>query len=112
VQEPHNAHRGFAWFVVWSLIAQVAMGVYLKLHLEKGINGRIRPLFVTAHRCLGILVPVIGYTQIVLVSDASLLICKLSWHLTIENRVSLLLSAFAMAVSIFQVIQSLPIIFA
>ncbi|KAG2189166.1 hypothetical protein INT44_004308 [Umbelopsis vinacea] len=64
--EPHNAHRGFAWFVVWSLVAQVAMGFYLKLHLEKGIHGRIRSLFVTAHRWLGILVPVIGYTQIVL----------------------------------------------
>lgn len=73
VQEPHNAHRGFAWFVVWSLIAQVAMGFYLKLHLEKGIHGRIRVLFVTAHKWLGILVPVIGYTQIVLVSDVSLL---------------------------------------
>ncbi|KAG2174969.1 hypothetical protein INT43_006031 [Umbelopsis isabellina] len=64
--EPHTAHRGFAWFVVWSLVAQVAMGIYLKLHLERGIHGRIRRLFVFAHKCLGVLIPVIGYTQIVL----------------------------------------------
>jgi hypothetical protein len=67
MQEPHNAHRSFAWFVIWSLVAQVGMGIYLKLHMEKGIHGRIRPLFVFAHKCLGVMVPVIGYTQIVLV---------------------------------------------
>jgi len=64
--EPHNAHRSFAWFVIWSLVAQVGMGIYLKLHMEKGIHGRIRPLFVFAHKCLGVMVPVMGYTQIVL----------------------------------------------
>lgn len=76
------------------------MGVYLKLHLEKGIHGRIRVLFVSAHRWLGILVPVIGYTQIVLVSDISLSYKLLQSMIDHWSRVLLPLSAFAMAVSI------------
>ncbi|KAI8642265.1 hypothetical protein BD408DRAFT_344640, partial [Parasitella parasitica] len=73
--EPHIAHRWFAHIVVWSVISQFAIGVYLKLHLEKGILGKIRPLLTKTHKYLGASIPVIGYTQIVLGVIASLGFC-------------------------------------
>lgn len=61
-----NAHSSFATYVVLFLICQVCLGVYLKLHWEKGLNKWLRPISVKFHRTLGVLVPIIGYAQIVL----------------------------------------------
>lgn len=74
-KEPHIAHRWFAHIVVWSVIGQFGLGVYLKLHLEKGILGKIRPLLTKIHKYLGASIPVIGYVQIVLGVIASLGFC-------------------------------------
>ncbi|CDH60669.1 integral membrane protein [Lichtheimia corymbifera JMRC:FSU:9682] len=73
--EPHIAHRWFASILIWLLVGQLAIGVYLKLHLERGIHGRIRPFVVPFHKVLGALVPVIGYVQILLGVIASLGFC-------------------------------------
>ncbi|OBZ90634.1 Protein YTP1 [Choanephora cucurbitarum] len=73
--EPHIAHRWFASIVIWLVVSQFVLGVYLKLHLEKGIQGKIRPAMTKLHKAMGALVPVIGYVQIVLGVIASLGFC-------------------------------------
>ncbi|KAI8374685.1 uncharacterized protein BYT42DRAFT_415689 [Radiomyces spectabilis] len=73
--EPHIAHRWFAYIVIWAIVIQFCAGVYLKLHLEKGIHGRIRPAFKLLHRYCGISVPIVGYVQIMLGVIASLGFC-------------------------------------
>ncbi|OZJ02628.1 hypothetical protein BZG36_03843 [Bifiguratus adelaidae] len=73
--EPHNAHRHFAWFVVWALVSQVAMGAYLKLHWERWGNGWLRRWIVPLHKIVGIAIPVIGYVQMVLGVIASVGFC-------------------------------------
>ncbi|KAI7866545.1 hypothetical protein BDF14DRAFT_1812507 [Spinellus fusiger] len=64
--EPHVAHRWFADIIIAAVTIQLGMGVYLKLHIERGILGYIRPFFVKLHKGLGAMIPVIGYVQIVL----------------------------------------------
>lgn len=46
------------------LAAQVILGIYLKLHLEKGVNGKIRKHVVTLHGVIGKLLPVVSWVQI------------------------------------------------
>ncbi|OQO04502.1 hypothetical protein B0A48_09424 [Cryoendolithus antarcticus] len=58
-----NAHAGFANWLMLLLIVQVVLGVYLRLHLEKGFLGRVRPLQVKAHGILGGLIPVAAWVQ-------------------------------------------------
>ncbi|GES79386.1 integral membrane protein [Rhizophagus clarus] len=60
-----NVHRTFASTVVFTLTCQVLLGIYLKLHLEKGFNKRFRPLAVKFHQIIGITIPFIGYIQMV-----------------------------------------------
>ncbi|RUP43796.1 hypothetical protein BC936DRAFT_136715 [Jimgerdemannia flammicorona] len=73
--EPHNAHRGFAYVVIWTLAGQIAAGVYLKLHWTHGTHMRIRRVIVAAHGWVGVMVPVLGYTQMVLGVIASVGFC-------------------------------------
>ncbi|KAI7904892.1 uncharacterized protein BX663DRAFT_503941 [Cokeromyces recurvatus] len=73
--EPHIAHRWFANIVIWTIISQFSLGVYLKLHLERGIHGKIRPILAKLHKWMGASIPVIGYIQIVLGVIASLGFC-------------------------------------
>ncbi|KAI8378524.1 hypothetical protein BD560DRAFT_453397 [Blakeslea trispora] len=58
-----------------TVVSQFALGVYLKLHLEKGIQGKIRPWMTKLHKIMGALIPVVGYVQIVLGVIASLGFC-------------------------------------
>ncbi|RHZ74065.1 hypothetical protein Glove_227g76 [Diversispora epigaea] len=60
-----NVHSSFATYVVLFLMSQIGLGVYLRLHLERGPNKWLRPISVKFHRVLGVCVPVIGYIQIV-----------------------------------------------
>ncbi|ORZ25423.1 hypothetical protein BCR42DRAFT_340494 [Absidia repens] len=73
--EPHIAHRWFATIVIWVVSIQFGAGVYLKLHMEKGIHGRIRKWFVRLHKILGASIPVVGYVQIMLGVIATLGFC-------------------------------------
>ncbi|KAG0950377.1 hypothetical protein G6F29_007444 [Rhizopus arrhizus] len=73
--EPHIAHRWFADIVIWTVIMQFVLGVYLKLHLERNFHGRVRPVLVKIHKILGASIPVIGYVQIMLGVIASLGFC-------------------------------------
>lgn len=73
--EPHNAHRGFANVVVWTVFFQVLAGMYLKLHWTHGIHSGIRRIVVATHGCAGVMIPLLGYTQMVLGVIASVGFC-------------------------------------
>ncbi|KAL2002602.1 hypothetical protein VTN02DRAFT_6412 [Thermoascus thermophilus] len=60
-----NIHAGFANVLMLMLVAQVVLGVYLKLHLSKGINGRIRRFIVIGHGILGKAMPIVSWVQMV-----------------------------------------------
>lgn len=71
-----NIHAAFANFLMIMLICQIVFGIYLKLHLEKGIHGRIRPLFVKAHGILGKIMPLVSWAQILFGGITSLGFCR------------------------------------
>lgn len=73
---PNNAHAAFATPLVLLLAAQVGMGIYLKLHLERGLNGRIRRLVRPAHGLLGKAFPVLSWTQMVFGGITALGFCQ------------------------------------
>lgn len=58
-------HSKFVPIMMLTLICQVAMGVYLKLHLERGINGKIRKYVVKAHGVVGKIMPILTWVQFV-----------------------------------------------
>ena len=45
------------------MIAQIVLGVYLKLHITRGIHGRIRKVIVIAHGILGKAMPIVSWAQ-------------------------------------------------
>ncbi|GMF75834.1 unnamed protein product [Aspergillus oryzae] len=45
------------------MIVQVVIGFYLKLHLSKGIHGRIRRVIVVMHGVIGKAMPVVSWAQ-------------------------------------------------
>lgn len=55
---------------------QVIFGVYLKLHLEKGFNGRIRRWVVMAHGVSGKLIPVAAWVQMLFGGITALGFCR------------------------------------
>ncbi|KAK9450838.1 uncharacterized protein V1518DRAFT_158011 [Limtongia smithiae] len=59
----HNIHAVFANFLVFVMVAQFVVGVYLKLHLERGLNRILRKFGVIFHRISGILIPILAYVQ-------------------------------------------------
>ncbi|KAF2226118.1 hypothetical protein BDZ85DRAFT_75918 [Elsinoe ampelina] len=58
-----GAHSGFANWLMLLLIVQVALGAYLRLHLERGLFGKSRGFFVRIHKVTGIVVPVAAWVQ-------------------------------------------------
>ncbi|KAK5164439.1 hypothetical protein BJ546DRAFT_451480 [Cryomyces antarcticus] len=58
-----NVHATFAPVLMLLLLTQVALGIYLKLHLEKGINGKIRRSVVICHGIIGKVLPVGAWVQ-------------------------------------------------
>lgn len=58
-----NIHASFATSLTVMLAMQVFFGIYLKLHLEKGIHARIRRYTVWAHGILGKAMPVVSWVQ-------------------------------------------------
>jgi hypothetical protein len=58
------------------LIAQVAMGIYLKLHLEKGVHGKIRKIVVKSHGVVGKALPVVTWVQFVFGGLTALGFCR------------------------------------
>ncbi|ROV87912.1 hypothetical protein VPNG_10363 [Cytospora leucostoma] len=62
---PNNVHAKFGNWVYLQLIIQLLLGVYLRLHLERGINKRIRPIIRTIHSINGKAFPIVSWTQMV-----------------------------------------------
>ena len=73
---PNNVHAGFATPLMLLLAAQVGMGIYLKLHLEKGLNGRIRRIVRPAHSLLGKTFPVLSWAQLIFGGITALGFCQ------------------------------------
>lgn len=45
------------------LMIQIGVGVYLRLHIEKGIHGKVRRKVVLLHGIIGKVMPVIAWVQ-------------------------------------------------
>ncbi|KAK0629581.1 hypothetical protein B0T17DRAFT_488490 [Bombardia bombarda] len=71
-----NVHAKFGNIVFFLMLAQVVLGAYLKLHLEKGIHGRIRPAFRLLHSVNGKAFPVVSWTQMIFGGITTLGFCQ------------------------------------
>jgi len=58
-----NIHAYFAPLLMLMLAAQIGLGIYLKLHLERGIHSRIRRFAVMLHGIVGKAMPVVSWVQ-------------------------------------------------
>ena len=58
------------------MVGQVVLGIYLKLHLEKGINGRIRPVIRLLHNINGKAFPVLSWAQMLFGGITALGFCQ------------------------------------
>jgi hypothetical protein len=72
----NNVHAFFAWILQVLLGAQVVLGIYLKGHWEKGINGRMRKLIRPCHSILGKLMPILSWTQMLFGGITALGFCQ------------------------------------
>ncbi|KAK6833396.1 pre-mRNA splicing factor [Apiospora arundinis] len=70
-----NVHSDFATPLMFMLLGQAVMGIYLKLHLEKGIHGKVRRYVKMGHSIFGKAMPVLAWFQIVLGAIAGLGFC-------------------------------------
>ncbi|TKA28943.1 hypothetical protein B0A50_03354 [Salinomyces thailandicus] len=71
-----NAHASFATWLMLLLLVQVVLGVYLRLHLERGWLGRMRKWQVKLHAVLGGVIPVAAWVQMLLGGIASQGFCQ------------------------------------
>lgn len=71
-----NVHSKFAAPLSLMLFAQILMGIYLKLHLEKGINGKIRRFVKMGHGIMGKALPVLAWTQMLFGGITALGFCQ------------------------------------
>lgn len=58
------------------LAAQVILGVYLKLHIERGILGKFRKILVFLHGIFGKLMPILSWVQMLFGGITSLGFCR------------------------------------
>lgn len=58
------------------LFAQAAMGIYLKLHIERGFLGKIRKAIVSAHGILGKIMPIAAWVQMLFGGITALGFCQ------------------------------------
>lgn len=72
----NNVHGGFAHILQLLLAAQVVLGLYLKGHWEKGINGKIRKLIRPCHSFIGKAMPLLSWTQMIFGGITALGICQ------------------------------------
>ncbi|KAK2778687.1 hypothetical protein FQN53_001715 [Emmonsiellopsis sp. PD_33] len=75
-QFSRNIHASFANSLMLMLIVQLVLGIYLKLHLSKGIHGRIRRYFVVGHGVVGKIMPVVSWIQMLFGGITALGFCR------------------------------------
>ncbi|MCJ1361497.1 hypothetical protein MMC16_000597 [Acarospora aff. strigata] len=71
-----NIHAAFASSLMSMLVLQVVLGVYLKLHLTKGIHSRIRRHVVTGHGVVGKVMPIASWVQMLFGGITALGFCR------------------------------------
>ncbi|KAL4991207.1 hypothetical protein BDW68DRAFT_185177 [Aspergillus falconensis] len=71
-----NVHASFANWLMFFLAAQVILGVYLKLHIERGILGKFRKVLVVLHGILGKAMPILSWVQMLFGGITSLGFCR------------------------------------
>lgn len=72
----NNVHSKFANPLSFLLFLQIAFGIYLKLHLERGFNARIRPWVKMGHGIVGKALPVLAWTQMLFGGITALGFCQ------------------------------------
>ncbi|VUC28167.1 unnamed protein product [Clonostachys rosea] len=72
----NNIHSVFAHILQIILAVQVVLGLYLKLHWERGVLGMIRKLVRPCHSILGKLMPVLSWTQMIFGGITALGFCQ------------------------------------
>ena len=75
-QFSHNVHASFAPYLGFLLFGQIALGIYLKLHLERGILGRVRTWIVMMHGITGKALPVAAWVQMLFGGITALGFCR------------------------------------
>jgi hypothetical protein len=75
-QFKESIHGSFAKILHAQLVFQVLFGVYLKMHLEKGVHGKIRPLIRKAHGIFGKTMPVTAWVQMLFGGITALGFCR------------------------------------
>jgi len=71
-----NVHASMATMLMLMLAVQVVMGIYLKLHMEKGIHARIRRYTVMMHGMMGKAMPVMSWVQMLFGGITALGFCR------------------------------------
>ncbi|KAF2142969.1 uncharacterized protein K452DRAFT_225841 [Aplosporella prunicola CBS 121167] len=71
-----NVHASFAPWLMFFLFCQAFFGIYLKLHLEKGIHGTIRRYIVPVHGAIGKLLPLGAWIQMLFGGITALGFCR------------------------------------
>ncbi|KAI5806552.1 putative integral membrane protein [Peziza echinospora] len=71
-----NIHASFASVLMFMMILQIALGVYLKLHLEKGIHRMVRRKIVVIHGVAGKAMPVVAWIQMLFGGITALGFCR------------------------------------
>lgn len=71
-----NAHAQFSNWLMLLLACQVGMGVILKLHVERGILGKIRAVVKKGHLVLGAAMPIVSWVQMLFGGIAALGFCQ------------------------------------
>lgn len=71
-----NIHAIFAIILQLFLISQIVLGLYLKGHWERGINGRVRLLIRPMHSIIGKAMPVFAWAQMIFGGITALGFCQ------------------------------------
>lgn len=71
-----NVHSSFATVLQLLLVAQVVLGLYLKGHWERGVNGKIRKLIRPCHSVIGKAMPLLAWTQMIFGGITALGFCQ------------------------------------
>ena len=71
-----NIHATFASTLMLMLFTQIILGVYLRLHLSRGIHGSIRRYVVLGHGVVGKALPVASWVQMLFGGITALGFCR------------------------------------
>ncbi|KAI0117847.1 hypothetical protein GGR51DRAFT_500286 [Nemania sp. FL0031] len=72
----NNVHSKFATPISLMLFTQIILGIYLKLHIERGIHGKIRRVVKLGHGIVGKALPVFAWSQMLFGGITALGFCQ------------------------------------